>query len=380
MDPVTSNADDVLVARQPIVGMLQHDAERVLGEMLGAGSAATSIEVVPAARWAAAGVRHYLCDTEGHGYWDFYKPWTALMLSVTEATYRRDTWVRVEGADYFKLRILLSGTLRARSGEIIARAPGAVMYVSPGESSEGYTIAAGEPTRMVVLHCRPNLLTQVLGLDLPDIPQPLEALFVPGRAAAHHRLAPGPEVIDIARRIVETRHTLSRALRDRYLQTLSVELLLQTLGILERSRTVYAGAAMSARDAAPIYQARDHLARHYANPPNIAELARMVGINRTKLKENFRETLGLTIYEYVLRRRMERAAEMLRSGEYGIAQVAYAVGYEYPANFTAAFKRHFGQLPRSWKTRQPRRRSAALSLSPVLRPARADAVPRAGGS
>jgi AraC-like DNA-binding protein len=367
MDPMTSMADDVLVARQPIVGMLQHDVERVLGEMLGAGSPASSMEVVPAARWAAAGVRHYLCDAEGHGYWDFYKPWTALMLSVTEATYRRDTWVRVQGADYFKLRILLSGTLRARSGEVIARAPGALLYVSPGESSEGYTIAAGEPTRMVVLHCRPNLLTQVLGFDLPDIPAPLDALFIPGRAAAHHRVTPGPDVIDIARRIVETRHTLSRALRDRYLQTLSVELLLQTLGILDRSRTIFPGAAMSARDTAPIYQARDHLARHYADPPNIAELARIVGINRTKLKENFRETLGLTIYEYILRRRMERAAEMLRSGEYGIAQVAYAVGYEYPANFTAAFKRHFGQLPRAWKSRPPRRRrSAALKPLPAL--------------
>ena len=43
---------------------------------------------------------------------------------------------------------------------------------------------------------------------------------------------------------------------------------------------------------------------------------------------------------------------MLVSGEHGVAQVAYAVGYDYPANFTAAFKRHFGELPRSWKRRQ----------------------------
>jgi AraC-like DNA-binding protein len=79
----------------------------------------------------------------------------------------------------------------------------------------------------------------------------------------------------------------------------------------------------------------------------------MVGLNQTKLKASFRETLGFTIYDYILERRMERAAEMLLTGEYAVAQVAYAVGYEYPANFTAAFKRYFGQLPRTWKRRRP---------------------------
>jgi AraC-like DNA-binding protein len=160
-------------------------------------------------------------------------------------------------------------------------------------------------------------------------------------------------VIHVARRIIESRHELSRALRDRHLQTLSVELLLQVLGILEnRMLTQHGPTPMSTRDIARVYEARDYLAQHYANPPNIPQLARMIGLNRTKLKERFRETLGFTIYEYILQRRMERAAELLVSGDYGVAQVAYAVGYEYPANFTAAFKRHFGELPRAWKRRQ----------------------------
>ena len=345
--------DDILVAPQPIVGMLQDDVERVLGEMLGANSASPSLAVASHAHWSAARVRHVLDAAEGEGYWDFYRPWTALMLSVTDATYRSDAWVHVEGTDYFKLRILLSGTLRTRSGETIARAPEALLYVSPGASREGYYIGAGEPTRMVVLHCRPQLLTHVLDLDLRDVPAPLNALFMPGLGASHQRLTPSAEVIHVARRIVESRHELSRALRDRHLQTLSIELLLQVLGILENRTLARSGTSpMSTRDIARIYEARDYLAQHYANPPNIPQLARMIGINRTKLKERFRETLGFTIYEYILQRRMERAAELLVSGDYGVAQVAYAVGYEYPANFSAAFKRHFGELPRAWKRRQ----------------------------
>jgi AraC-like DNA-binding protein len=204
----------------------------------------------------------------------------------------------------------------------------------------------------------------VLGLEVHDVPPPLNGLFIPGRPATRHSVTPGPEAIHVARRIVESRHQLSRALRDRHLQTLSVELLLQILGKLEsRDLLPYAPTTVSARDAARIYEARDYLARHFANPPNIEQLARMIGLNRTKLKEIFKETLGFTIYEYILERRMERAAELLVTGEYSIAQVAYEVGYEYPANFTAAFKRHFGRLPGTLKRRHSRQQKAApLSL------------------
>jgi AraC family transcriptional regulator, transcriptional activator of the genes for pyochelin and ferripyochelin receptors len=346
-------AHDVLVARQPIVGMVQDDVERLLSELLAPGSPlGSSANVVSGPGWTAASVRHYLHLDEGDGYWDFYKPWTGLILSVTDATYRSDTWVNVEGADYFKLRILVSGTLRSRSREIIASAPEALLYVSPGASREGYYIAAGEPTRMIVLHCRPQLLTHVLGLDQKSIPSPLSSLFTANRNSARLRLTPSPEVIQVARRIMDSRHRLSPALRDRYLQTLSVELLLQVLGILESRALVPSSPSVSSREAARIHEARDYLAQHYAKPPNIAELARRIGLNRTKLKESFRQILGFTVYEYVVHLRMERAAEMLVTGDYDIAQVAYAVGYEYPANFTAAFKRHFGQLPRNWKRAQ----------------------------
>jgi AraC-like DNA-binding protein len=341
--PPWAAAHDVLVAHRPIVGMLQDDVERVLTEMLVPG-------VTPERVWTAASVRHYLHHTEGDGYWDFYRPWTGLILSVTDASYRNDTWVNVEGTGYFKIRILVSGTLRARSREIIATAPEALMYVSPGSSREGYFIDSGKPVRMIVLHCRPQLLTHVLGLSPKDIPAPLDSLLAADRTTSRRRLTPSPEVIQVARRIMESRHRLSLALRDRYLQTLSMELLLQVLGILERGTP--SPAPVGNRDVARIYEARDYLAKHYVDPPNITELARRIGVNRTKLKESFKRILGFTIYDYVLRLRLERAAEMLVTGDYDIAQVAYAVGYEYPANFTAAFKRHFGRLPREWKRRQ----------------------------
>ena len=347
-------ADDVLIARQPIVGMLQDDAERVLGEMLSADSEANARLEVPSShrrRWAARGVRHYLREPEGGGYWDFFKPSNALMVSVTDASYDNDTWVRVEGDGLFKLRILLSGSLRGSFGGILAQAPETLLYVSPGASSEGYYAVRGERLRMVVLHCRPELLTQVLHLDPLDVPAPLDSLYLPGRATSCQRLAPRPGVIHAAQRIVESRHQVSPTLRDQYLETLSTEILLEVLGELtNRALLNEKSPYLNPRDLNRIYEARDYLAQHYAHPPNIPELARLVGVNQTKLKASFREVLGLTIYGFIQQCRMERAEELLAAGEHGIAQVAYAVGYDYPANFTAAFKRHSGQLPGSWRS------------------------------
>jgi AraC-like DNA-binding protein len=107
-----------------------------------------------------------------------------------------------------------------------------------------------------------------------------------------------------------------------------------------------------ARDVNLIYEARDYLTQHYRDPPKILELARMVGLNQTKLKAGFLEITQFTIYGYITKCRMERGADLLLNGNYSIAEVAYEVGYDYPGNFTSAFKKFYGKLPRSMTLRK----------------------------
>jgi len=85
----------------------------------------------------------------------------------------------------------------------------------------------------------------------------------------------------------------------------------------------------------------------------------MVGINQTKLKAGFEQALGMTIYHHIVKLRMEHASTLLLSNEHSISSVAYLVGYDYPANFTIAFKKHFGVLPRAWK--DPRNKRSGQS-------------------
>jgi AraC-like DNA-binding protein len=348
--------DDMLVARQPLVGMLQQDIEQLLGATFAAepgGMPPLTLEGAQRPQhWATRGMRHFLNEPEDSGYWDFFKISDGFLLSITDAQYRQDTWVRVEGTAFFKLRLLLTGSLRAASGEIIAQAPEALLYISPGASRGGYYILAAQPIRMVVLHCRPAILTRDFGLNSSEIPPPLNKLFARSPEPENQRLSLDTSLMHAVQLMVESRHKMMPALRGRYLEALSTEILLQVIGeFSNRAMMNRAPTGIRPRDVNGIYEARDYLTQHYRNPPKIPELARMVGLNQTKLKAGFREVTKLTIYSYITKCRMERAADLLLNGNYGIAEVAYEVGYDYPANFTSAFKKFYGKLPRSLTSR-----------------------------
>ena len=348
--------DDMLVARQPLVGMLQQDIEQLLADTLTTESGRMPPLTLEGAQrpqhWATRGMRHFLNEHEDSGYWDFFKISDGFLLSITDAQYRKDTWVRVEGTAFFKLRLLLTGSLRAASGEIIAQAPEALLYLSPGANRGGYYILAAQPIRMVVLHCRPAVLTRDFGLDSSEVPPPLNKLFTRNPEAENQRISLDTNLMHAVQLMVESRHKMMPALRGRYLEALSTEILLQVIGdFSNRAMMNRAPSGVRPRDVNGIYEARDYLTQHYRSPPKIPELARMVGLNQTKLKAGFREVTKLTIYSYITKCRMERAADLLLNGNYGIAEVAYEVGYDYPANFTSAFKKFYGKLPRSMTSR-----------------------------
>ncbi len=91
--------------------------------------------------------------------------------------------------------------------------------------------------------------------------------------------------------------------------------------------------------------ALDILKLEYACAPTISGLARRVGVNECYLKSGFRKYTGLSIGEYVRKKRMGRALELITSGEYSILDTAQTVGYSNPSHFSAAFKRFYGHLP-----------------------------------
>lgn len=89
----------------------------------------------------------------------------------------------------------------------------------------------------------------------------------------------------------------------------------------------------------------------------IADLAALVGLRTSRLEHLFKHHTNVCIREFVKRRRILRAAELIVRTDERISQIGYAVGFNDPSNFNHAFKDYYGVSPREY-------RNAALQVGP----------------
>jgi AraC family transcriptional regulator len=127
------------------------------------------------------------------------------------------------------------------------------------------------------------------------------------------------------------------------------------------SMAIVAWLLASASGAAPVERSRgrklaqwrlkralDYVEARLGEPLSLAEIASATGLTRMHFAAQFRAATGLRPHEYLLRRRIERAQEMLVTGM-AIVDVALSVGFQTQAHFTSVFKRYAGQPPRAWR-------------------------------
>ena len=97
-----------------------------------------------------------------------------------------------------------------------------------------------------------------------------------------------------------------------------------------------------------------------AHPWTMSNLARGVGLSRTRLTERFRHYIGDSPMAYLAQWRLKLAAQLLQSSDVSVVHIAQAVGYSSEASFNRAFKRVFAQPPAQF--RRAGRRSASKPL------------------
>lgn len=93
--------------------------------------------------------------------------------------------------------------------------------------------------------------------------------------------------------------------------------------------------------------ARDIMMADLANPMSVGALAQQLGVSRPVLTEAFHAQYGASPLQCFIAWRLDRARELLQSGQYSIKEVAYLTGYSYVSNFSSAFTRKFGNPPSS---------------------------------
>src|SRR5438067_12768920 len=116
-----------------------------------------------------------------------------------------------------------------------------------------------------------------------------------------------------------------------------------------------------------LLRAKDLADARYFEPLGVEDLARAAGFSRAHFSRAFRRTFGESPHAYLLTRRLERAAALLRNTDHSVADICFSVGLQSVGSFTSSFTRTYRCSPTAYRASFPPASQYALVPSCVLR-------------
>jgi AraC-like DNA-binding protein len=102
-----------------------------------------------------------------------------------------------------------------------------------------------------------------------------------------------------------------------------------------------------------LLRARDLADARYRDPLDVATLARAAHVSPAHFSREFRRAFGETPHRYLLTRRLERAAELLRNTDRSVAEICMTVGLQSVGSFTTSFGKLYGMSPTAYRAAHP---------------------------
>jgi len=102
-----------------------------------------------------------------------------------------------------------------------------------------------------------------------------------------------------------------------------------------------------------LLRAKDLADARYFEPLDVDDLARVAGLSRAHFSREFRRTFGESPHAYLLTRRLERAAALLRGTDRSVADICLSVGLRSVGSFTSSFTRTYGRSPTAYRSAYP---------------------------
>ncbi|MCC7519599.1 MAG: helix-turn-helix transcriptional regulator [Verrucomicrobiae bacterium] len=269
-------------------------------------------------------------------------------LSVEDHDFRTPeplTWARSFHPDSLEICLNLGGTGCVRCGAREARyAPNTMGYHISGSTPIEAQRAGGERHCFITIEVsRAFLRLYLAGCEAelrPDVRAILESARNPSSVSEVWRM------------------DLDRQLLARHLRNPPVSRLAQPLWYLGRTLEVFTRLFFAKRSPLRASSRRStrvsrdrvdcvlsRLRDHLHHPPSLRELGREAGCSAFHLSRTFSEEMGETIPKHLRRLRVERAAELLATGDYNVTEAAMEVGYRSLSHFTKTFRDLMGCCP-----------------------------------
>ena len=110
---------------------------------------------------------------------------------------------------------------------------------------------------------------------------------------------------------------------------------------------------MTVAPARYLVRGKDLADARYAEPLTVADMARAARLSPAHFSREFRAAFGESPHQYLLTRRLERAAYLLRNTDRTVADVCFMVGLSSVGSFTTSFRRMFGMTPTQYRASFP---------------------------
>jgi len=109
-----------------------------------------------------------------------------------------------------------------------------------------------------------------------------------------------------------------------------------------------------------LLRAKDLVDARYREPLDVPTLARAAHLSPAHFSREFRRVFGETPHQYLLTRRLERAAALLRNTDHPVADICFEVGLSSVGSFTTSFRRAYGMTPSAYRAAHPPVRRARV--------------------
>lgn len=102
-----------------------------------------------------------------------------------------------------------------------------------------------------------------------------------------------------------------------------------------------------------LLRAKDLIDARYRDPLDVPTLAAVAHLSPAHFTREFRRVFGETPHQYLLTRRLERAAAMLRNTDYSVSEICFEVGLSSVGSFTTSFRQVYRTTPTEYRSAHP---------------------------
>ncbi|NIJ43424.1 AraC-like DNA-binding protein [Parvibaculum indicum] len=260
----------------------------------------------------------------------------------------------VKDGDYLHIQVLLEGCCAFRNHKRDTRlAPFRSVLLDSDRNTAGWLSDSGCEFHAVSIDISRERLSRWVDRDTEKLLKPLL------RDGQHEVTAMNSPDFDIWRRLSGE---VLRSGRDNTMRRLAIES--HAMQIVHSSMASLFGGedgglpGLTPRDRDAAHDMRDRLSADFLTPPDLSSLAAEYRMSPRRLERAFRESFGVSSFQYLLNVRLDYAYQALLGGELHYKEIAWRLGYRHATSFSHAFRKKFGIAPselvrRSMRAKHP---------------------------